>query len=62
MKYTVLFVEYRISENPFLIHKNFYVQYLTIYIYIYIYEGDLKSDAFFFSIGIITDSGTCGIH
>ena len=29
-----------------------------LYIYIYIYEGESKSNAFFFSTGIIANTGT----
>ena len=36
--------------------------YIYIYIYICIYDGESKSNAFFFSTGIITDTGTCVIH
>ena len=28
----------------------------------YIYEGESKSNSFFFTTGIITDTGTCIIH
>ena len=33
-----------------------------IYIYIYIYESESKSNTFFFSTGIITDTGTYVMH
>ena len=32
------------------------------YIYIYIYEGEPKSNVFFFCIKIVTNTGICIIH
>ena len=37
-------------------------EFPLIYTHTYIYEGESKSNAFFFSTGIITDTGTCIIH
>ena len=42
-------------------HTHIYI-YIYIYMYMYINEGESKSNAFFFSRGIITDTGSYILH